>query len=579
MGKYKRKTERCLFFNEKIMTEIIEKIKNGESKRSIAKSYGIHEATLRKRLKAGTVPSSLGRFNKVFSPEMEQALADHCRQLDNYFYGVTKKELGRFAFEMAEKNGLNHRFNKTTQQASKTWVEDFARRQKLSLRQPEKTSLARASGFNKVQVERFFTNLKNLITTYEFVGRHIYNMDETGLQTVPNKLPKIYAQQGKKIVGKIVSAERGQTMTAVCCMSASGTFVPPALIFPRKRKKTELMQGAPEDSLLLVSDSGYMNSGLFFEWLQHFIKMVKATKEAPVLLILDNHSSHLSLASIELARESGVVLLSLAPHTSHRLQSLDTGFFGPLKKAYAAACDNWQVTHPGRAITQFQVAQIFGAAYSRVASIEKAKNAFESCGIWPFNDKIFNEIDFAPAEVTNLPDPSNLPSMSVHELNSDDINKKNDSIGPAIESLATGSGETAKFCVQPNEIRPIPKSVIQRKMQNRKRMKSEVLTSSPYKNQLEDKKKEEENKERIKAEKLRKKSMKSAIKPVTKANVTLKSSNGQADQIVIRCPLCMEVFVEPPEVDWIQCSRCEAWWHDECTDYVGFGVFNCDLCK
>ncbi|CAG5011306.1 unnamed protein product [Parnassius apollo] len=38
--------------------------------------------------------------------------------------------------------------------------------------------------------------------------RQIYNMDETGLQTVPNKLPKVYAQKEKKVVGKIVSAER-----------------------------------------------------------------------------------------------------------------------------------------------------------------------------------------------------------------------------------------------------------------------------------------------------------------------------------------------------------------------------------
>ncbi|CAG4991639.1 unnamed protein product [Parnassius apollo] len=151
-------------------------------------------------------------------------------------------------------------------------------------------------------------------------------MDETGLQTVPNKLPKVYAKKGKKIVGKVVSAERGQTVTAVCCMGATGIFVPPALFFPRKLQKPELMYGAPEDSLQLVSDSGYMNSDLFIIWLNHFIKMVKPSKDEPALLILDNHSSHLSLQAIELARDHRVVLLSLAPHTSHRTQSLDTGF-------------------------------------------------------------------------------------------------------------------------------------------------------------------------------------------------------------------------------------------------------------
>lgn len=131
--------------------------------------------------------------------------------------------------------------------------------------------------------------------------------------------------------------------------------------------------------------------------------MVKPSNETPVLLILDNHSSHLSLAAIELARANGVVLLSLAPHTSHRKQSLDTGFFGPLKKAYAVACDNWQVSNPGRAITQFQVARLFGTAYLKVASIQRAQKSFESCGIWPFNDQVFTDEDFAPADVTDRP--------------------------------------------------------------------------------------------------------------------------------------------------------------------------------
>ncbi|CAG4949738.1 unnamed protein product [Parnassius apollo] len=193
---------------------------------------------------------------------------------------------------------------KKKKQASKVWVENFARRHQLSLRQPEKTSVARAAGFNRVQVQRFYDNLKIVVTKYKFVGRQIYNMDETGLQTVPNKLPKVYAQKGKKVVGKIVSAERGQTVTAVCCMGATGSFVPPALIFSRKRKNPALMIGAPDDCLPLVSDSGYMNSDLFVQWLNHFIQMVRPSKDVPVLLILDNHSSHLSLLAIELASEN-----------------------------------------------------------------------------------------------------------------------------------------------------------------------------------------------------------------------------------------------------------------------------------
>jgi hypothetical protein len=60
-------------------------------------------------------------------------------------------------------------------------------------------------------------------------------MDESGISTLPNKLPKVIAEKGKRLVDKIVSADRGQLVTFVCCFSASGVYVPPAMIFPRKK--------------------------------------------------------------------------------------------------------------------------------------------------------------------------------------------------------------------------------------------------------------------------------------------------------------------------------------------------------
>jgi hypothetical protein len=46
---------------------------------------------------------------------------------------------------------------------------------------------------------------------------------------------QLKGSKGKRSINKIVSRERGQTITDVCCMSASGTFVPPAIIFSRKK--------------------------------------------------------------------------------------------------------------------------------------------------------------------------------------------------------------------------------------------------------------------------------------------------------------------------------------------------------
>lgn len=108
-------------------------------------------------------------------------------------------------------------------------------------------------------------------------------MDETGLLTVPNKIPKVVSTKGKKSVSKIVSAERGQLITAVCCVNAAGFYIPAALIYPNIFS-----------SLL----SQIRNS-------QHCLYCLPA---------------------IEFCRERGIHLLSLPPHSGHGLQPLDVGF-------------------------------------------------------------------------------------------------------------------------------------------------------------------------------------------------------------------------------------------------------------
>ncbi|XP_023312081.1 uncharacterized protein LOC108914372, partial [Anoplophora glabripennis] len=317
------------------MEEIRQKIADGFSKRSIAREMGINETTLRKRLKAGTIPSSLGRFKTDIPLDMEADLAQQVRDLDLRFYGITKKDLKIAAYKFAEANKLQHRFS----------------------------------------------NIKKM--------------------AVPNKLPKVLSSKGKKLVGKVASADRGQLVTAVCCFSVTGTYIPPAMILPRKRMKDELFLNAPTGTCKMISDSGFINKELFCQWLRHFKSYSKPSAENQVLLILDNHSSHRDLDAINFCRDNHIDLLSLPPHATHKMQPLDVGFFGPLKCAYSRECDKWMVSNPGKVITQMQVAGLFNQAYTSVANIGKSENSFRASGIYPYNPDQFNDDDFAPSCVTD----------------------------------------------------------------------------------------------------------------------------------------------------------------------------------
>ncbi|KYM75786.1 Protein tweety [Atta colombica] len=64
---------------------------------------------------------------------------------------------------------------------------------------------------------------------------------------------------------------------------------------------TELLKDGPTGSVYMVSDSAYINMNLILMWMHHFKKYAHPMKNDPVLLIIDNDSSHISLKAIRFA--------------------------------------------------------------------------------------------------------------------------------------------------------------------------------------------------------------------------------------------------------------------------------------
>jgi len=93
----------------------------------------------------------------------------------------------------------------------------------------------RATGINKPKVDRVYDRLLKLQEQFGFQASQIHNADETGVSTV-HKNVKLLSVKGKKQVGKLTSAERGRNVTVMFYMNATGHFIPPMFIFPRKKK-------------------------------------------------------------------------------------------------------------------------------------------------------------------------------------------------------------------------------------------------------------------------------------------------------------------------------------------------------
>ena len=196
-------------------------------------------------------------------------------------------------------------------------------------------------------VDKFFDNLANVMDKYKFSPGDIYNTDETGCTTVQSPAT-VVTEKGKKQDGAITSAERGELVTVVYTVSAIGSVVPPLFIFPRVHYKAHFIRDGPTQCIGRATHSGWMNEETFVEYLNHIIKHTRCSPEKKILLILDNHDTHISLNVVDTARSSGVVLLTIPPHTSHRLQPLDRSVYGPLKTAYNRAIDGWLRSNPGK---------------------------------------------------------------------------------------------------------------------------------------------------------------------------------------------------------------------------------------
>lgn len=79
-----------------------------------------------------------------------------------------------------------------------------------------------------------------------------------------------------------------------------------------------------------------------------------------MLLLLDGHNSHTkNMDVIDLARENFISILSLPPHTSHKLQPLDKRFLGALKHHYSEGIRQW-MRHGEMRVGPYDIAELLG---------------------------------------------------------------------------------------------------------------------------------------------------------------------------------------------------------------------------
>ncbi|KAJ0169944.1 hypothetical protein K1T71_014550 [Dendrolimus kikuchii] len=509
----------------------------------------------------------------------------------------------------------------------------------LSIRSPEATSLSRCTSFNRTNVHSFFEKYTEVFQRHNLTPSRIWNMDETGVTTV-QKPKKIVAQKGLKQVGSATSGERGTLITLAAAVNAIGNTIPPMFIFPRIRYSSLFLSNGPPESIGAGNSSGWMSEKEFLIFMNHFIKHTKPTPDELVLLLLDNHHSHVNIHVVNKAKENNIILLSFPPHCSHKLQPLDIGVYGPLKNYISRQQTNWMCSNPGKTMTIYDIPGIVKDAFPSAFTMSNICNSFKKAGLWPCNEDIFQDSDFASSYVTDRPDPTiqnvfendafdnavpnnienqaaqndppinpdissaseintSLPTLSLdssviplieNELSDIDLNLSEIIDKMSQEPIVGLSTSNDNKFLNMEKIRPLPKALPRAAVSNRKRTrKSAILTDTPEKLALEN---EETLKKSKKKTTVNKNSTSAVDKGKGKGKKTQKNTRNQVKKIKKKilqddsysddewfCLICgLSYTSDTSGVDWIQCMSCKDWAHATCIkgDIINFICLNCD---
>lgn len=108
-----------------------------------------------------------------------------------------------------------------------------------------------------------------------------------------------------------------------------------------------------------------------------------------------------------------LVLLTLPPHCSHRLQPLDRSVYGPMKSYFNSAVDDWTQSNPGNSVTIYEMGSLGGIAFTKSMTTTNIISSSSSTGISPMDRNIFEEHEFLPSSVTDRPlnDESLVPEL------------------------------------------------------------------------------------------------------------------------------------------------------------------------
>jgi hypothetical protein len=173
-------------WSQESMTAAVDAVnKEHSSLRAASRLYNVPIETLRRRVSGQVDIECRPGPQTVLNKDEESRLEEYCIEMADRGFGLSREDVMRFAYQIAEKMKKPHPFQNNT--AGRGWYEGFlSRHPRLSLRSSQPLSRCRAMCSNKDIIADFFAKLGALCGRLNLFTKpmQIYNVDETGVNIV-----------------------------------------------------------------------------------------------------------------------------------------------------------------------------------------------------------------------------------------------------------------------------------------------------------------------------------------------------------------------------------------------------------
>lgn len=566
---YKRKTLKT--FSEDDLRDAINCYKNGGKGvtfRSVARKFGVPRSTLERWVNKRESAHFRSGRDTVLSTEIEEYLIEALLYLSDLGWTLDNEQLKLIVKSYLDSMDLQTVFKNNI--PGDDWLHHFMNRWKdrLTLRNPDYVNNAKVRELTDAVIDGFFQMLTQLVNQLGITDlpERFYNLNETGLNLDPKK-KKAFHHRGIKN-GQYVMPSVGKTLyTVLFCGNAGGEYLPPYVIYKGKYLYDTWMMGGPAGTTYNITETGWMDDYVFENWVtQTFLPFVK-NREKPIIVFFDGNGSHITYQTASKARNAGVHLVCLPPHSSGALQPLEISVYGPAKKVWHRILQTYYKESSLKSVQKLVFPSLLKRFFDEAFLSRKDNliNGFRKSGFCPLD-----------AQKGKLLSSKNL-DKSERDAGPSGLQSKEDTVTGAASNSKTKTKKSSRSSGSLEE-----KSKTAKKLSKRQK-RSLQSDDKPPPNKEQKKNVQENNESALINEailKLQPKMKRKNKKSKKKSPAANKTNNNKEEEKIDDsiCYICLE---EDPETDqedinWVGCDNCPRWFHVSCVD----GSDNpCKLCS